>query len=93
MTGANRYELPPDAVLQVADGEAILAKLNEEDMYALNQTGAEIVQRLADGFTIEAVVDDLAEAYGAARTDVARDVLALVGELVERGLLIGRADP
>lgn len=88
MTATTRYELPPDAVLQITDGEAILMKLNDEDMFALNQTGAAIVQRIADGQTVDAVVDALTETYAVDRADVERDVNALIQDLVQRGLLL-----
>lgn len=83
-----RFQLPSDVVLQTADGEALLVKLTAEDMFALNQTGAEIVERLSQGATIEALVHALVETYDAPADAVTADVLALVGELQARGLLI-----
>lgn len=85
-----RYDLAPDAVLQFADSEALVVKLEAEEMYALNDTGTVIVQHLADGTPLGAVIDDLAATYALDRGDVARDVTALVASLVERGLLVER---
>ena len=85
-----RYQLPDDVVLQRADGEALLVKLNAEDLFALNDTGAAIVRCLVDGQDVESLVDDLVRTYAADRTDVAHDVNALVEELVARALLIVR---
>ena len=88
MTATNRYELSPDTVLQLGDGEALVVKLNAEDMFALNDTGAEIVQRIAEGRSVPAVIEELAGVYNVATEEVARDVQRLVTELVGRGLLV-----
>ncbi len=91
MTATDRYELSPDAVLQLGDGEALIVKLNAEDMFALNDTGAQIVQRIVGGRPVLAVIEELAGEYNAGTEDVARDVQRLVAELVGRGLLVPAA--
>jgi hypothetical protein len=83
-----RYELAADVVLQVADAEALLVKLNDENMFALNATGTEIVRAIAGGTAVDALVAQLADTYAAVPADVARDVKALLAELVQRGLLM-----
>jgi Coenzyme PQQ synthesis protein D (PqqD) len=90
MTGSTRYQLPDDVVLQGAQDEALLVKLNAEDLFALNETGAAIVQRLADGQDVDALIDDLARIYESDRADVARDVHALVADLLQHALLVAR---
>ena len=88
MTATDRYELSPDTVLQLGDGEALVVKLNAEDMFALNDTGTQIVQRIAEGRSVPAVIEELAGVYNVATEEVARDVQRLVTELVGRGLLV-----
>lgn len=83
-----RYELAADVVLQMADAEALLVKLGDENMFALNATGAEIVQAIAEGAQIDALIATFAELYAVAPVDVERDVQALLAELLERGLLV-----
>jgi hypothetical protein len=90
MTRTDRYKLSPDAVLQVAAGESLLLKLNAEDMYALNETGTDIVRRVCDGNTLGALVEHLAQSFAAAPAEIERDVRALLDDLVARGLLIAR---
>ncbi len=87
---ARHYGLPADTVLQLGDGEAVLLKLSDENMFALNDTGAEIVRRLTDGLALGALIDDLARTYQVPAADVARDVESLVADLLQRGLLIER---
>jgi hypothetical protein len=92
MTGADRYKLSPDAVLQVAGREALLLTLNAEDLYALNATGTDIVQRVCDGSTLGALVEELARNFAADPAEIERDVRALLDDLVERGLLVARRE-
>jgi pyrroloquinoline quinone biosynthesis protein D len=87
MTG-ERYALSSDAVLQVTGDEGLILSLTAEDMFALNDTGVAIVRRVADGLAVDAVIDELVDAYQADRGAVADDVRALIGELVGRGLLV-----
>lgn len=89
-TDSTRYQLPDDVLLQSAQGEVLLVKLNAEDLFALNETGAAIVQRLVEGQDLTSLVDDLVRTYAADRADVARDVDALVQELLARALLVVR---
>ncbi len=86
------YELAPDAVLQLADEEALLVKLTDENMYALNASGAAIVQRIAAGEPVGRVIDELAATFDADPADVGRDVRDLVDELMRRGLLVARQE-
>ena len=93
MTARNasqRYALADDVMLQADGDEALLVKLNDEDMFALNATGAAIVQRLADGTPVDDVVDALASTYAADRTAVERDVTVLIADLLNRRLLVAR---
>jgi coenzyme PQQ synthesis protein D (PqqD) len=88
LTGESmRYELAADVVLQVADDEALLVKLDDENMFALNATGKEIVRAIAEGTRVDVLVAQLADSYAAVPADVQRDVMTLLAELVERGLL------
>lgn len=89
-TGPTRYALADDVVLQVAGDEVLLVKMADEDMFALNHTGAAIVRRLAAGATTSALIDELADMYVADRGAVERDVHAMLTDLVTRGLLVVR---
>jgi hypothetical protein len=69
---------PADVVLQIIDGDALLLKLNREDVFSLNATGARIAE----------IVETLSGEYGAAPDEIARDVDGLVDALVARGLVV-----
>lgn len=85
-----RFALAPDVVLQHAGEESLLVNLADENLFALNETAAVIVQKLADGVALDALVDALAREYETPSGAVASDVLALVRELEHRGLLVER---
>ena len=86
-----RLQLAPDVVLQVVGGEALLLKLHEETVFALNDTGARIAQLVSEGLHLEAVADTLCQEYGVDRAQVMQDAAPLVETLVARGLMVPRA--
>jgi hypothetical protein len=88
-----RYELASDVVLQEAGAESLLVKLGDENIFALNATGTEIVRAIADGRSVDDLVARFADTYAVAPVDVERDVSALLAELVDRGLLMVSDEP
>lgn len=84
------YELAPDAVLQMAGEEALLLKLDDENMFALNASGAAIVRQIAAGQPVDVVIRTLTEMFDADPDALARDVHDLLADLARRGLLIAR---
>ena len=69
------------------EGDAIVYDEVQNATHLLNPTGA-IVWRLLDGETpLDELSADLAEAFGASVEEVLADVVALVRELGQRGLL------
>jgi hypothetical protein len=77
----------PGVVLQIIDGEALLLKLHEEEVFSLNETGARVAELISSGHSVDALVGILAEEYGVGHAVVARDVDALLDALRARGLL------
>jgi hypothetical protein len=84
---ADVVTLAPDVVLRVINDEALLLKLNAEDVFALNDTGTRIVQLMTEGRDLEAVLDALEEEYGVERVELQRAVTDLVDALRARGLV------
>jgi hypothetical protein len=91
MRSTGRFRLADDVVVQPAAGEALLVKLNDEDMFGLNATGAEIVARVVSGVSLDTAIDQLAAEYEGDRAAIAADVHDLVSTLVARGLLVEAA--
>ena len=84
--------LASDVVLRVINGEALLLKLGDEDVFALNDTGTRIVQLIAEGRDLDRVLDALYEEYGVERTELRRAVRDLVDALLARGLVVARGE-
>ena len=82
------YRLAPDAVLQIAGDEALLLKLSEENMYALNASGAAVVEQIAAGHPVDSVIRTLITMFDGDPAELAHDVHALLEELAGRGLLL-----
>jgi hypothetical protein len=92
MTDCQRYVLAPDAVFKPSGEEALILKLDEETMFALNATGARIVALAVEGKERGAIVRTLAEEYHSSAEEIARGVGGLLDELVAGGLLLPVAD-
>ena len=83
-----KVSFAPDVIVQTIDGEALILKLHDEEVFSLNATGARIAQLIADGQRLDALVDILSREYGVSRNDVEREVGSLVQTLLSKGLVI-----
>lgn len=61
---------------------------SDEGLYALNDTGQAIWERLDGRRSLQAVAGELAGEYDAPAAEIEADVLGLVRELVGRGILV-----
>ena len=74
------------------EGEKVLLNLSSEEYYSLNEVGTRVWD-LADGErTVAVLVDAIVAEYEAEREEVTEDVLALLDEMVDEGLLSWRDD-
>lgn len=78
-----------DVVAREVAGEAVLLNLASGTYFGLNDTGSMIWQMIDESSaSLEEICDAIEEEYDVEREDIERDVLALVEELVEHGLLM-----
>jgi hypothetical protein len=88
--------LDPELLLQVARDvhsrkfgeELVLLDLTRGEYFSLDELGARIWEELAAGHRIGEVVERLAPQYDVERERFQVDLLALVEELLTRGLLV-----
>ncbi len=85
---SQKLQFAPDVIVQAIDGEALILKLQDEEVFALNETAARIVQLIGSGQRLDALIDVLCREYGMARDAVEQEVGSLVEALLERGLLV-----
>src|SRR4026207_318252 len=53
-SGMRKVSFAPDVIVQTIDGEALILKLHDEEVFSLNATGARIAQLIADGQRLDA---------------------------------------
>ena len=80
----------PDVVVQVINGEALILKLHEEEVFSLNETGARVAQLIELRRSLDEVIDTLTDEYETGREQIERDVNDLVQALVSKGLVVRR---
>jgi hypothetical protein len=88
-------ELSPATVLVAArgqvstelEGEAVILSLADGVYYGLDGVGAMVWERLREPTRVAALVDAVTSAFPVDRETAERDLLALLAELAERGLV------
>lgn len=73
--------------MQEAAGEAVLLDLASERYFGLDPVGTHIWTLLDQGQSLQQVLDTLCDKYYAPRERLHEDLLALVAELSEAGLV------
>jgi hypothetical protein len=75
-----------NAVFRDLDGEAVILRLDSGTYFGLNAVGTRIWQLMERHGRLAAVLDDLCAEYDAAPDVLERDLLDLVGRLVDARL-------
>jgi hypothetical protein len=88
------YRPSDDLVVREIEGQLILVPIGagigdmEDELYALNNTARAVWAKLDGTTTLAAVVDELAREYAAPPDEVDADVVGLLGELLERRMVV-----
>lgn len=77
----------PEVLFQNLEGEAVLLDLASESYFGLNPVGTRVWELLGQGQPLQAAIDTLAGEYAVERTRLEADVLALVEQLAQAGLV------
>ena len=83
----SRVTIPDDVVFREIDDESVLLDLASGEYYGLNEVGTRIWALLVAGTPPGEVLSSLRERYKAPEEVLARDLLELLGELRDRGLV------
>jgi len=86
-TLASLVRLKPDVLFQDIQGEAVLLDLHSGTYYGLNPLGTRIWQLLAQHKTLSAIAAVIRNEYDVAERQCTADLLELVGDLAQRGLI------
>lgn len=86
-TLASRVRLKPEVLFQDLQGEAVLLDLQSGTYFGLNPLGTRIWQLFAEHETLSALAAALTDEYDVAPERCAADLLELIGDLAQRGLI------
>lgn len=68
-------------------GEGVVLLQDANEVLALNEVAARILEHIGDGLTVSVIVDRLLEEFDADRADLEADTTEFVRELLESGVI------
>ena len=75
-----------DTVFRELDGQSVLLNLATGMYFGLDAVGTRIWQLAAENGSLRSIADRLTQEYDAERATLERDLIALAGQLVDKGL-------
>ena len=91
VTLRDSISIPGDVLIRELDGEAVLLHLETGTYFGLNPVGTRIWQLIAEGYSLEQVLETLSGEYDVDRRVLETDLLELARQLCANGL--GRVGP
>jgi hypothetical protein len=85
-----QFAVHPSIICRELSGEIVLLNLESGVYYGLDIVGARVWQMLVQGRTLDDICAVMVEEYDVAAEVLRNDVLRLVGELLERGIVTPR---
>lgn len=82
----NRLEISPDVVAREVGEETMLLDLASGTYFGLDAVGGRVWQALEAGSSLAEACDRIEGDFEVTRVQLEADVLALIGQIVERGL-------
>lgn len=84
---SDRVKIPDDVLISNLQDESVILNLDSERYYGLDSIGTRILSVLSTSDSIEAAYDTLVQEYDVDGQVLRKDLLALVENLVEQGLV------
>ncbi|TFH50985.1 MAG: PqqD family protein [Lysobacterales bacterium] len=82
----------PEVLAQELDGEAVLLNLDSECYFGLDDVGTRVWQHLLEHRRLERVCEEMRKEYEVDESSLRADILRLVEELIEAGIVTIEAD-
>lgn len=86
------FSIPEDVLFQDVNDEVVLLDLASEHYFGLDEVGARVWMLLKEQKAAGQIVEELLQEYDVERAELEGDVLDLLAQLLEAGL-IRRANP
>lgn len=83
----DRVKVPHDVLISALQEESVMLNLGSERYFGLNEIGTRMLTVLTSSESIEAAFELLLEEYEVDRDVLRQDLMSLVEELVEQGLV------
>ena len=87
VASTDQFAVHPSVLCRELSGETVLLNLESGVYYGLDAVGTRVWQLLVEGRTIAGVCDAMLDEYDVAPDVLNDDVVRLVGELRERGIV------
>ena len=84
---SDRVTVPDDVLISNLQDESVILNLDSERYYGLDDVGTRMLNVLSTSSSIEAAYELLREEYDVDGEVLRRDLLSLVGQLVDQGLV------
>ena len=85
---SDRVTVPDDVLISNLQDESVILNLDSERYFGLDDVGTRFLSVLTSSESIEAAYEQLGQEYDIDKDVLRRDLLALVEDLVNKGLLI-----
>lgn len=85
---SDRVTVPDDVLISHLQEEAVILNLDTERYFGLDDVGARFLSVLTTSESIEAAYERLSQEYDVDNEVLRQDLLALVENLIDQGLLI-----
>lgn len=79
--------IPEDVIFRELDGEAIILNLATGTYFGLDEVGTRVWMLLTESSNIRRVIDVMTGEYDVKSVELERDVLELVSQLSDKGLV------
>ena len=89
---SDRVRVPDDVLISNLQQESVILNLDSERYYGLDDVGTRFLSVLTNSESIEAAYEKLAGEYDVDNQVLRQDLLTLVEDLVDQGILI-RVNP
>ena len=84
---AQQVTAPDDVLVRVLDGEAVILNLDSESYFGLDEVGTRMWTLLTESASIQAAYDVLASEYEVEPAQLKTDLVDLICQLQENGLV------
>ena|SRR5688572_27810863 len=85
---SDRVTVPDDVLISHLQEESVILNLDSERYFGLDDIGTRFLSVLTSSESIEAAYEQLSQEYDVDKDVLRRDLLALVENLIDKGLLI-----